>query len=197
MPILRRPLALLLAVPALVAGCSAAPATPPASTPPAISANPTPVSTDPAPGPTITDGQAEGCPFGDYKATGFTVTGVNGATGKGTVTDVEVTFHNGLYTFEFDEDHPITLTIDKRTEQVRIDGDFEGAYTGQPDALMFTRGNATGTAKVKRNGKTQSYPMREVAAILAPRGKGSAVCAAGTATIRTGTLTWEFVRDLD
>ena len=110
MPSTRRPFALLLAVPALLVGCSAGPAASSAPPPPAITANPTPVSTEVTSAPPATSPAAVACPSGDYKATGFSAVGANSATGKGTVKDVDVTFRNGRYTFEFDDDDPITLT---------------------------------------------------------------------------------------
>ncbi len=195
----RRPLVLLAAVPALLVGCSsAAPATTPSVTPPpAISANPTPVSTDPTPGPTITDSDPVTCPGGDYKATGFTATGRNSMTGTGTVRDVEVTFRDGRYEFHFDDDHPVKVTLNKSSGQVRIDGEIKGSYIIQPDAVTFELGTTKGSARLVGNGRSRSVPMREVAAILAPQGKGSAVCAADKLTITTSTVTWELVRDLD
>ncbi|MFT4215798.1 MAG: hypothetical protein QM619_01235 [Micropruina sp.] len=192
----RRPLLfLLMIVPALLVGCSAG-TTPSSAPPPAITTNPTPVSTGPTPGPTITDYGAA-CPSGEYKATSFTATSSDSISGKGTVTDVDATFRNGRYEFEFDDDSPITLTIGTSTRQVRIDGEFRGTYSGASDALTFTLGDTTGTAKATQGGKTQSLPMRDVAAVLAPQGTGKAVCTADKLTITTDTVTWNLVRDLD
>lgn len=197
----RRPLALLLAVPTLVAGCSATPPTTAlASTPPAISANPTPVSTaatTPATTETASTPATAGCPAGDYKATGFTATGLDASVGKGTVTDVDVTFGNGRYEFDFDGDHPAKLTLGKNTGQLRIDGEFTGTYSGQPDAISFTRGKATGSARFVDKGRSRSVTMQQVARILAPQGKGSAVCDGDKLTIKVGTLSWNLVRDPD
>ena len=193
----RRPLILAVSVAALLAGCSAAPTgAPTSSSPPVISASPTPTSnaTSSAPATTPATTQSAACPAGEYKATGFTGAGL-GAAGKVKVTDVGVTFRNGRYTFEFDEDHPVTLSIGKRTEKVRIDGEIRGSYSGNPDALTFTVGSSTGTAKVSQNGATRSFPMREVATVLAPQGSGSAVCNGNHLTLRAGALTWSLVRD--
>lgn len=197
----RRPLALLLALPAFAVGCSAASATAPASPPPAISANPTPVSTV-ATTPATTESPsatatAPACPTGDYKATGFTATGLDASVGKGTVTDVDVAFRNGRYEFDFDGDHPAKLTLGKSTGQLRIDGEFTGTYSGQPDAISFTRGKSTGSARFLDKGKSRSVTMQQVARILAPQGKGSAVCDGAKLTITVGTLSWNLVRDPD
>ena len=192
----RRPLILAVSVAALLAGCSAAPTgAPTSSSPPVISASPTPTSnaTSSAPATTPATTQSAACPVGEYKATGFTGAGL-GAAGKVKVTDVDVTFRNGRYTFEFDEDHPVTLSIGKRTEKVRIDGEIRGSYSGNPDALTFTVGSSTGTAKVSQNGATRSFPMREVATVLAPQGSGSAFCNGNDLTLRAGALTWSLVR---
>ena len=191
----RRPLFLLVAVPALLVGCSAAPATTPSQTSP-LPTSASPVATAPSSAPATTPAttQSAACPAGEYKATGFTGGGL-GAAGKVKVTDVDVTFRNGRYTFEFDEDHPVTLSIGKRTEKVRIDGEIRGSYSGSPDALTFTVGSSTGTAKVSQNGATRSFPMREVATVLAPQGSGSAFCNGNDLTLRAGALTWSLVRD--
>lgn len=191
----RRPPFLLAAVPALLVGCSAAPATTPSQTSP-LPTSASPVATAPSSAPATTPAttQSAACPAGEYKATGFTGAGL-GAAGKVKVTDVDVTFRNGRYTFEFDEDHPVTLSIGKRTEKVRIDGEIRGSYSGNPDALTFTVGSSTGTAKVSQNGATRSFPMREVATVLAPQGSGSAVCSGNDLTLRAGALTWSLVRD--
>lgn len=195
-PFVRRPLAMLLAVPALLAGCSATPApTATPSNPPAITANPTPVSTEVTSAPT--DSPAAACPSGEYRATGFTAIGANSTTGKGTVKDVDATFRNGTYTFEFDEDDPITLTLNQQSGRVRIDGDIRGSYTGDADDLTFALGNTTGTARLIQGGKTRTVSMTQVAAVLAPQGKGSAVCAGNQLTLTTGSITWELVRDDD
>ncbi len=193
----RRPLILAALVAALLAGCSATPAGAPTSAtpPPAISANPTPVATEATSAPATTPATpSAACPAGEYKATAFTGAGL-GAAGKVKVTDVDVTFRNGRYTFDFDEDHPVTLSIGKRTEKVRIDGEVRGSYSGNSDALTFSLRSATGTAKVSQNGAIRSFPMREVATVLAPQGSGSAVCSGNDLTLRAGALTWNLVRD--
>ena len=96
----RRPLTLLLAVPALLVGCSAAPAAPSTTPPPAISVNP-PTSVPTGANTTTSAAPAAACPSGEYRATGFTAVGANAASGKGKVTDVGVTFRDGRYTFDF------------------------------------------------------------------------------------------------
>ena len=197
MPSVRRPLVLLLAVPALLAGCSATPApTATPSNPPAITANPTPVSTEATSAPADSPVPAA-CPSGEYRATGFTATGANSTTGKGTLKEVDVTFRDGRYVFEFDEDDPITLTINKQSGRVRIDGEVRGSYTGTADDLTFTLGDTTGTARFTQGGKTRTVPMTQVAAVLAPQGKGSAVCTGNDLALAAGSVTWELVRDND
>lgn len=194
----RRPFALLLAVPALLAGCSATPATTsPASTPPAISTQPTPVSTTPTDAPGSPNSPAAACPSGEYKATGFTATGADSRAGTGTVTGVDATFRNGRYDLDFDDDNPVGLTINGKTQQVRVDGEIRGGYSGAPDDLTFTLDATTGHARFTVNGKRQTLTMKQVAAILAPQGKGSAVCNGDNLTLKTGSLTWELVRDID
>lgn len=195
----RRPLILLAALPALLVGCSsAAPAgTPSATPPPAISANPTPVSTAATSAPATTPPTASAsCPAGEYKATSFVATALS-ATSRVKVTDIDAEFRNGQYTFDFDDDHPVNLTVGKSTQKVRIDGEIRGSYSGDADALTFTRGTTSGTAKIKQNGATRSFPMREVAEILAPQGKGSAVCKGNELTLKADGLTWQMVRDDD
>lgn len=194
----RRPIVLLAAVPALLAGCSAAPASAPTPTPPpAISANPTPVSTEAtSAAPTTTATTSASCPAGEYRATAFTSAGL-GRIGKVKVTEVDVEFRNGRYTFDFDDDHPVTLSVGARAGKVRIDGEIRGSYSGSPDALTFTLDSTTGTAKVKQNGATRSFPMKQVAAVLAPKGKGSAVCNGDDLTLKSSGLTWQLVRDHD
>lgn len=200
MPSVRLALAVLLAVPALLAGCSATPAptTPESSSPPAITANPTPVSTE-ATTATTAGGSpaATTCPSGDYQATGFTAAGADSTTGTGALRDVDVSFRGGRYVFEFDEDDPITLTINGRRGRVRIDGDVRGSYTGTADDLTFTLGDTTGTARITQGGTTRTVSMKQVATVLAPQGKGSAVCTGNEVTLRTGSVTWELVRDDD
>lgn len=197
MPSVRRPLVLVLAVPALLAGCSATPApTATPSNPPAITANPTPVSTEATSAPADSPAPAA-CPSGEYRATGFTATGADSTTGKGILKEVDVTFRDGRYVFEFDEDDPITLTINKQSGRVRIDGEVRGSYTGTADDLTFTLGDTAGTARLTQGGKTRTVPMTQVAAVLAPQGKGSAVCTGNGLTLTTGSVTWELVRDDD
>lgn len=192
MPSVRRSFALLLAVPAALVGCSATPApSAPPSTPPAITANPTPVSTEATSAPTDSPATAA-CPSGDYQATSVT----SGSTKVG-VRDVDAMFRDGAYTFEFDDDEPITVTLGKQTGKVRVDGDLRGTYTGEPDALTFKLGKTTGTARFTRNGKTVAVPMKQVATAFAPQGKGSAVCNGDNLILTAGTVTWRFVRDTD
>lgn len=197
MPSTRRPFALLLAVPALLVGCSAGPAASSAPPPPAITANPTPVSTEATSAPPATSPAAVACPSGDYKATGFSAVGANSATGKGTVKDVDVTFRNGRYTFEFDDDDPITLTLNNQSGRVRIDGEIRGSYSGDADDLTFKLVGTSGTAKLTQGGKTGTVSMKQVASILAPQGKGSAACAGSDLTLTTASVTWTLVRDTD
>lgn len=133
---------------------------------------------------------------GEYKATSFVATALS-ATSRVKVTDIDAEFRNGQYTFDFDDDHPVNLTVGKSTQKVRIDGEIRGSYSGDADALTFTRGSTSGTAKIKQNGATRSFPMREVAEILAPQGKGSAVCNGNELTLKADGLTWQMVRDGD
>lgn len=190
----RRPFALLLAVPAALVGCTATPA-PSAepSSPPAITANPTPVSTEPTSGSTTdASAPAAACLSGDYQATSVT----SGKTKVG-VRDVEAKFRGGNYTFEFDEDDAITVTLGKQTGKVRVDGDLRGTYAGDADALTFKLGRTTGTARFTRNGKTTTVPMKQVADVFAPQGKGSATCSGDNLIVTTSSVTWRFVRDTD
>lgn len=190
----RRPLVLLLAVPALAVGCSATPApTPSTSSPPAITANPTPVSTEATSAPATSPAASTSCPAGEYRATAFTASGL----GKVTVREVDAEFRNGRYTFDFDDDQPVTLTVGKRTEKVRVDGEIRGTYSGDADALTFALGTTTGTARVQQKGTTRSFPMRDVAAVLAPQGKGSALCTGDNLTLKSARVTWNLVRDDD
>lgn len=193
-----RPFALLVAVPALLVGCSAAAAPASAPPPPAITANPTPVSTDAtAAPPATTTAPAAACPSGDYRATSVALAAPGASPGKGTVTDVDVTFRNGRYVFDFDDDHPVTVTIDKRSTRVRVDGEIRGSYTGTPDALTFDVTGTEGSARFTQDGRNRSLTMQRVADLVAPQGKGSAVCNGDDLTLSAGTLTWELVRDLD
>lgn len=192
----RRPLTLLLAVPALLVGCSAAPAAPSTTPPPAISVNP-PTSVPTGAATTTSAAPAAACPSGEYRATGFTAVGANAASGKGKVTDVGVTFRDGRYTFDFDDDQTVSLTLGDSTAKVRIDGEVRGTYTGTPEALTFTLGDTKGTARITQNGKSQTITMKQVAAVLAPQGKGSAACSGQRVTLKSGALTWDLVRDDD
>ncbi|MBP8919058.1 MAG: hypothetical protein R2742_16475 [Micropruina glycogenica] len=192
----RRPLTLLLAVPALLVGCSAAPAAPSTTPPPAISVNP-PTSVPTGANTTTSAAPAAACPSGEYRATGFTAVGANAASGKGKVTDVGVTFRDGRYTFDFDDDQTVSLTLGDSTAKVRIDGEVRGTYTGTPEALTFTLGDTKGTARITQNGKSQTITMKQVAAVLAPQGKGSAACSGQRVTLKSGALTWDLVRDDD
>lgn len=140
---------------------------------------------------------AAACPSGEYRATGFTAVGANAASGKGKVTDVGVTFRDGRYTFDFDDDQTVSLTLGDSTAKVRIDGEVRGTYTGTPEALTFTLGDTKGTARITQNGKSQTITMKQVAAVLAPQGKGSAACSGQRLTLKSGALTWDLVRDDD
>ena len=42
-----------------------------------------------------------------------------------------------------------------------------------------------------------ALPMTQVAAVLAPQGKGSAVCTGNDLALAAGSVTWELVRDND
>lgn len=165
--------------------------------PPAITANPTPVSTEATSAAPATSPAAVACPSGDYQATGFSAVGANSATGAGTVQDIDVTFRNGRYTFEFDDDDPITLTLNNRSGRVRIDGEIRGNYTGDADDLTFELVGTSGTARLTQGGKTGTVSMKQVASILAPQGKGSAVCNGSDLILAAGPLTWNLVRDVD
>ena len=91
----------------------------------------------------------------------------------------------------------ITVTLGKQTGKVRVDGDLRGTYAGDADALTFKLGRTTGTARFTRNGKTTTVPMKQVADVFAPQGKGSATCSGDNLTLKAGTVTWSFVRDTD
>jgi len=193
MQTLRRPLILLAAAGAILAGCSAAPTTTTApATAPASSAEPTAAS--PSGSPADSPGTGP-CPAGEYRPTSFTAIGANQAEGKGTVEDAEVTFTDGRYRMEFDPDDLVEVTAGDRTERIAIDGTFRGTYTGSADDLSFALTASSGSAKYTANGETRTFTMKQIAAILAPQGKGSAVCSGEQLTLKAGTLTWEMTRE--
>jgi hypothetical protein len=189
---LRRPLILLTVAGAILAGCSATPTTTTAPATAPASAEPT--SASPSPSPTDSTGSAE-CPSGEYRPTTFTAIGANQAEGKGTVEDAEVTFTDGRYRMEFDPDDLVEVTAGDRTERIAIDGTVRGTYAGSADDLTFALTAASGSAKYTANGETRTFTMKQIAAILAPVGKGSAVCTGEQLTLKAGTLTWEMTRE--
>ena len=189
----RRSLVLLAAAGVILAGCSGAPTTTTApATAPASSAEPT--SASPSASPTEPASTA-GCPSGAYRPTSFTAIGANQAEGKGTVEDAEVTFTDGRYRMEFDADDLVEVTAGDRTERISIDGTLRGTYTGTADDLTFALTAANGSAKYTVDGKTRTFTMKQIAAILAPQGKGSAVCTGEQLTLKASSLTWEMTRE--
>lgn len=199
MPSTRAPLILLAAVPALLVGCSGPSAASSAPPPPAVTASGTPVDASPtAPGPGASPTTSEAvCPSGDYTMKSFSVTGVNGALGKGTGGDAAVEFDNGRYAIDFDDDNPIALTTRGDTGQLVVDGEIKGTYTGSGDSITFKLGTATGRATIKGEGKSRAVKLDQFAKLIGLNGKASASCSGDNLTIKVSQGTFELVRDND
>ena len=197
----RGSLILLAAAPVLLVGCSG-PAATTSAPPPAVTSSATPIDASPtaaatSASPTDDSTTTAGCPAGDYTLQSFDVTGADGSLGKGTGGDVSVEFDNGRYEIDFDDDDPISLTIGDATGQLVVDGEIKGTYTGSGDAITFTLGRASGQATLKRDGKSRTLPMSQLAKVTGLSGKGSATCTGDDLTLKVNNGTFELVRDND
>lgn len=183
-----------LATVLLVAGCSSAtPATTAATPPPSPTTAPV-TSTPPTSTPEQTPTQATTCPTGAYSLASIKATGVNGATGSGTGGDLKVTFSEGKYQITGQGKEPVKLSIAGQSGSLFFTGSLDGTYSGASSSLTFAYTAGSGTVRLESNGKSQSLTIPQLAKVLAPQGRGSAVCSANAATVTGGGVTFDLLR---
>lgn len=178
----------------LVAGCSGATPATTGATPPASPTTAGVPSTPAASTPEQTPTKAATCPAGAYSLASMKATGVNGAVGSGTGGDLKVTFTDGKYQITGQGKEPVQLSIAGQSGSLFFDGSLDGTYSGASNSLTFAYTSGSGTVRLQSNGKSQSLTIPQLAKVLAPQGKGSAVCSAASATVTGGGVTFDLLR---
>lgn len=179
----------------LIAGCASA--TPPATTGATAPASVTTAAVTSAPAtstPEQTPTAIANCPTGVYSITSLKATGLNGTIGSGTGGDLKVAFTDGKYRITGQGKEPVKLSIAGQSGSLFFDGSLDGTYSGAASGLTFAYTSGSGTVKLESNGKSQSLSIPQLAKVLAPTGKGSAECSAGTATVTGGGVTFDLSR---
>jgi hypothetical protein len=172
------------------AGCTAASQPEPQPTP---NTSPDAASASPAP-PEGSSSASVDCLNGRYHLT--RVTGLReGATyGSGEGGDVTVAFDDGSYELSGAGKEPVTVILAGQQGKLNVDGTARGSYAIEGSKVTFTAGNATGSARLRVGGTTQTFSMAEVAKLLAPNGTAVVTCAADEAAVAMDNIHLELER---
>ena len=159
----------------------------------------------PSPSGTVTStpSAAPGCEVGTFQVTGIDAT-EDTSTPLGAV---RVTAAPGVLTLVIRADETWTLTADPSkpvilragdlSVQGTADGTVEGAYTRTGDTLDFTTQRTSGTVTAEVAGASRTFPLEQVARVVAPSGSTTVACGATDLTLGSKAVKLTLTRVAD